>query len=113
VTYTQSGGTVNITTVGNASTSTAGFGLTSAGSVFAMSGGTINLVQASTAGTPLDYQVSGVANVTGGTLNVGTSATATNFSFRIRGYSFCRFEFCQRGGCYHPVSDYHQPNQPV
>ena len=56
-----------------------------------MSGGTINLVQINsnaTAANRLDYQVSSVANVTGGTLNVGTAATtgnAGNFDFRIRG----------------------------
>ena len=85
VTYTQSAGTVNITTVGNSSNSLAGFGLSSGSSVFNMSGGAINLVQASTAGTPFDYQVSGTANITGGTLNVGTAATTTNFNFRISG----------------------------
>ena len=85
VTYTQSAGTVNITTVGNSTNSSAGFGLSSGSSVFNMSGGTINLVRASTAGTPFDYQVSGTANITGGTLNVGTAATTTNFNFRISG----------------------------
>ena len=85
VTYTQSAGTVNITTVGNSTNNMAGFGLTSGSSVFNMSGGAINLVRASTAGTPIDYQVSGTANITGGTLNVGTAATASNFNFRISG----------------------------
>ena len=75
VTYTQSAGTVNVTTVGNSTNSSAGFGLTSGSSVFNMSGGTINLVRANTAGTPIDYQVSGTANITGGTLNAGTAAT--------------------------------------
>jgi hypothetical protein len=84
VTYTQTGGTVNVSTVGNAAT-TPSFGFTSATSTFNMSGGAINLVQANTNATPLDYQVSSTANITGGTLNVGTAATATNFIFRIRG----------------------------
>src|SRR5207253_671107 len=48
VTYTQSGGTVNVTTVGNATNGTPGFGLSSASSAFNVSGGTINLVQANT-----------------------------------------------------------------
>jgi hypothetical protein len=91
VTYTQTAGTVNVSTVGNASSLTASFGLTSATSFFNMSGGTINLIQinsTATAANRLDYQVSSTANVTGGTLNVGTAATtgnAGNFDFRIRG----------------------------
>ncbi|MDT5156998.1 MAG: hypothetical protein QOH51_1355 [Acidobacteriota bacterium] len=91
VTYTQTAGTVNVSTVGNASSLTASFGLSSTTSLFNMSGGTINLIQINsnaTATSRLDYQVSSVANVTGGTLNVGTSATtgnSGNFDFRIRG----------------------------
>jgi hypothetical protein len=82
--FTMSSGTVNVTTVGNATTSAQGFGFTGA-STFTMSGGTINLVQASTGATPLDYSVLSTANITGGTLNIGTAATATNFNFRIQG----------------------------
>ncbi|MFL6253855.1 MAG: beta strand repeat-containing protein, partial [Pyrinomonadaceae bacterium] len=91
VTYTQTGGTVNACTVGNTSSLTASFGLTSTTSLFNMSGGSINLVQINsnaTATSRLDYQVSSTANVTGGTLNVGTAATTGNtgnFDFRIRG----------------------------
>jgi hypothetical protein len=85
VTYNQSGGTVNVCTIGNASTSNGSFGFSNTGSIINMSGGTINLVQASTATTPIDYQFSGTANITGGTLNVGSAATATNFVFRIQG----------------------------
>ncbi len=91
VTYNQSGGIMNMCTVGNASSLTASFGLTSTTSLFNMSGGTINLVQINsnaTAANRLDYQVSSVATVTGGTLNVGTAATSGNtgnFDFRIRG----------------------------
>lgn len=83
--YSQTGGTVNVSTIGNASSSNGSFGFSSTSSFFNMSGGTINLVQASTAATPIDYQVSSAAFVTGGTLNVGTSATATNFVFRVQG----------------------------
>ncbi|HST24161.1 MAG TPA: C25 family cysteine peptidase, partial [Blastocatellia bacterium] len=91
VTYTQSGGTVNVCTVGNTSSLTQSFGLTSAATAFNMSGGTINLVQINsnaTAANRRDYSVLGTANVTGGTLNVGTAATtgnAGNFDFRIGG----------------------------
>jgi hypothetical protein len=88
VSYTQSGGTVNVCTVANTTASTASFGLTSTSSVITMSGGVINLVQINsnaTATSRLDYQVAGAANITGGTLNVGTSATTGNtgnFDFR-------------------------------
>ncbi|MFZ1220314.1 MAG: hypothetical protein WAO00_13545, partial [Chthoniobacterales bacterium] len=86
VTYTQSAGTVNVSNVGNATSSTPAFGFTGTTAVgMNISGGTINLVQASTAVTPVDYNQTGTMNFTGGTLNVGTAATATNFLFRIQG----------------------------
>lgn len=90
VNYTQTGGVVNVNTVGNAAT-TASFGLTSTLTNFNMSGGVINLVQinsTATATSRRDYQMGGVAIITGGTLNVGTAATtgnAGNFEFRITG----------------------------
>ena len=84
--FNMSAGTINVTTVGNGSSATAGFGFTSATSIFTMSGGAINLVQRSTGATILDYQVSTTSpSITGGTLNVGTAATATNFNFGIQG----------------------------
>jgi hypothetical protein len=87
VSYTQTGGAVNVCTVGQTSNSFGCFELFSTSSSFTMSGGTINLVQASTAATtPIDFDVlSGTINYTGGTLNIGTAATATNFNFRING----------------------------
>ena len=51
VIYTQSGGTVNVGTVGNNQSSFGTFELFSASSTFTMSGGTINIVQASTGST--------------------------------------------------------------
>lgn len=85
ITYTQSAGTVNVSTVGNAATSPS-FGFTGGtGQVMNFSGGTINLVQASTNAAPVDYNQTGTMNFTGGTLNVGTAATTTNFLFRIQG----------------------------
>ncbi len=84
--FNMSAGIININTVGNISSASPCFGFTSATSSFTMSGGTINLVQATTTGATLqDYQVSSIVNITGGTLNVGTAATATNFNFRIQG----------------------------
>ncbi len=84
--FNMSAGIINVTTVGNASSATAGFGFTSATSVFTMSGGTINLVNRATGATILDYNVATTSpTITGGTLNVGTAATATNFNFGIQG----------------------------
>ena len=85
-TYTQSGGTVNVSTVGNASASFASFDALST-AVLNLSGGTINLVQATINATPFDWWVDGTINFSGAgtTVNVGTGATTTNFNFRLRG----------------------------
>ncbi|MEO7507913.1 MAG: hypothetical protein ABIZ95_11800 [Pyrinomonadaceae bacterium] len=85
--YTQSGGTVNvqISAAGGAN-SAASFDISSTSATVNISGGTINLVQASTAGTPFDFRIAPTSpTITGGTLNIGTVATATNFNFRIQG----------------------------
>jgi hypothetical protein len=82
VTYTQSGGAVNIANLGNSSSTAASFSMPSG--TFNMSGGSINLVQAAT-GSLLDYNVAASTNITGGTLNVGTGATTNNFTFTIQG----------------------------
>ncbi len=85
VSWNQSGGTVNIGVVANTRSNFGAFELFSTTSTFTMSGGTINLVQATIAATPIDMQVrSGTISVTGGVVNVGTAATATNFNFRLR-----------------------------
>lgn len=87
VTLNISGGVINVNTVGNTSGS-ACFGFTSTSNTINISGGTINLEKRSTAATPLDYNVNGsTVNITGGVLNVGTPTTATNFDFRIQGYT--------------------------
>ena len=84
ITYTQSAGTVNVCTIGQTA-ATACFGLTGV-STISMTGGTIVLVQRSTAATPLDYSVSSAPTGTiGTTLQIGNAATATNFVFSIRG----------------------------
>ncbi|GAB4094503.1 Ig-like domain-containing protein [Flaviaesturariibacter terrae] len=86
ITFNMSGGTINVTTVGNSSTTAAGLGITSTAASFTMSGGSINLVQASTGTTPYDYYVAAAnPTITGGTLNVGTAATVTKFTFVIMG----------------------------
>jgi hypothetical protein len=84
--FNMSGGTINACTIGNSQPGSPAFSVSTLAQ-FTMSGGTINLIQANTAGTnPYDYQVSTTTtSVTGGTLNVGTSATTTNFEFRIAG----------------------------
>ena len=86
VTYNQSGGTLNLATVGNSGTGTANgtFALVAA-ATFNMTGGTINLVQASTGATPVDYINAAAIVASNGTLQAGTAATVTNFNFRVRG----------------------------
>ncbi len=84
VSYNQTNGIVNVTTVGNTA-SAAGFGLTGTGSSFAMSGGTICCVIANTSATG-DYNVnSATTNITGGTLQLGNGNSGTTRTFRIRG----------------------------
>ena len=86
--YNQSAGIVSVATVANATASSASFGITSTTASFIMSGGTIVLVQrnsATLATTTRDYYVLATPTITGGTLQVGTAATATNFNFRLYG----------------------------
>ncbi len=86
VTYNQSGGTVNLATVGNSGSGTANGTFTlAAAATFNMTGGTINLVQASTGATPVDYNNAAVVVASTGTVQAGTAATVTNFNFRVRG----------------------------
>ncbi len=88
VSYTQSGGTVNVCTIGNTAT-TACFGLTSASNTFNMTGGSIVLVLPNTNATPLDYSVSSVssfvANPAGTTLQIGNGSTPPASTFRVLG----------------------------
>jgi hypothetical protein len=85
VTYTQSGGTVNICTAGGCATSPSfGFTSTLPTNVMNMSGGTINVVN-SNGLTTADWNQQGTINFAGGTVNFGTAATAANFNFRMQG----------------------------
>lgn len=88
VSYSQSGGTVNVCTVGNTAT-TACFGLTAAGNVFNLTGGTIVLVLPNTNATPLDWSVSTtstfLANPAGTTLQLGNANTPAATTFRVLG----------------------------
>jgi|GEM_PF-1257355 len=89
ISYTQSGGTINVNTIGHTSTTLASFDLgTSAASSVNVSGGTINLVQASTAASgPRDFRgtTAVIPTFTNGTLNIGTAVTAISSTFRIQG----------------------------
>ncbi len=85
ITYNQSGGTINVA-LQQPSAGRYCFRIDEPLASFTMSGGIINIIQTNSANR--EYSVdSDVAhtNVTGGTLNIGTSATAGDFSFEIRG----------------------------
>lgn len=85
VSWTQTGGTVNVGTVANTRSGFGSFEILSTTATFNMSGGAINLVQASTGLAPFDYRVFAISTITGGTLNIGAAATHTNLNFRICG----------------------------
>ncbi len=86
VTWIQSGGVVKVTTVANTTSGAPGFGLTSASSSFTMSGGNIILVMANTGATKVDYyNNSGITDITGGTLELGSFNSGTAKTFYIRG----------------------------
>jgi hypothetical protein len=84
ISYTQSGGTLKVSTAGNTSSSNPSFGFET-GAIFTMSGGTIILQLRSTGGTPLDYSMFGTFSITGGTLQVGNASTLAASSFVMRG----------------------------
>jgi uncharacterized repeat protein (TIGR01451 family) len=86
VTYNQSGGVLNLATVGNSGSGTTNGTFTLAATAsFNMTGGAINLVQASTGATPVDYNNAAAVVASTGTVQAGTGATVTNFNFRVRG----------------------------
>ncbi|HPS61994.1 MAG TPA: BNR-repeat neuraminidase N-terminal domain-containing protein, partial [Bacteroidales bacterium] len=86
VTWMQTGGVVKVTTVGNTTSGTPGFGLTSASSSFTMSGGTIILVNANTGSVKVDYyNNAGTTNITGGSLELGSFNSGAAKTFYIRG----------------------------
>jgi hypothetical protein len=90
ITYNQSGGTITVCTVGNASTTLASFDLgTSLTSAINISGGTIITQLANTGGSgPRDYRMQaggGVASLTGGTLQLGNASSGAAKTFIMRG----------------------------
>ncbi len=84
-TYNQSGGTITVNTVGNASTTLGSFDLgTSISSSITISGGTIVVQLATT----IDYRNqagSGIPGVTGGTLQFGNANSGAAKAFHLRG----------------------------
>jgi hypothetical protein len=85
VVYNQSAGNFNVAVAGNSFNSVGSFSLPDA-ATFIFTGGTISIVQAGTASAvPIDYNNLAPSISSGGTLQIGTGATATNFNFRLRG----------------------------
>ena len=81
--YTQSGGIVTVVGQGSTNPTFAGFDLGAVGSTFTVSGGTI--VIRNTTSAPSDYlNSSSVASVTGGTLQIGDASTGNSQVFRIQ-----------------------------
>lgn len=85
INFNFSSGQINVATVGNSTSASPSFGITSATSVINWSGGILTLVQRSTGATQQDYNVAPVNGFNGGTLQIGNSSTVTNFNFNIRG----------------------------
>jgi phage gpG-like protein len=89
ISYNQTGGTITVCTIGNASGTLGSFDLgTSLTSSISINGGTIVLQLASTGATQIDYRDqagSGTLGVTGGTLQAGNAASGAAKSFILRG----------------------------
>ena len=88
VKYTQTGGTLNVNTVGSTSSTYASFDIRDIDvSTFTMSGGNIVLQNPSAGGAgPRDFQNRpAVVNITGGNLIVGNSSTAAAQTFYLQG----------------------------
>ncbi|MCX6249651.1 MAG: hypothetical protein NTX61_02760 [Bacteroidetes bacterium] len=90
ITYTQSGGTITVCTVGNTSTTLGSFDLgTSLTSTISMTGGTIVCQLANTAASgPRDFRNqagTGILGVTGGTLQLGNASSGAAKAYTIGG----------------------------
>lgn len=84
-TFTLTGGTLTVGTVGNTLNNALGapFFIGSA-TQFNQSGGTIVIQEPSTRATPEEYDVRAVSSsVTGGTLQIGNASTAAGMTFRV------------------------------
>jgi uncharacterized repeat protein (TIGR01451 family) len=86
ITYTQTGGTLTVCTIGNASATLGSFDLgTSINSNITMSGGTLVTQLLATA---IDYRNQaggGITGVTGGTLQLGNASSGAAKNFNLRG----------------------------
>lgn len=89
IAYTQSGGTINVNSVGNTSTTLASFDLgTSTTSTINITAGTVNVILANTGGSgPRDVRGTSATSptITGGTINLGTAASGTAKTFVVQG----------------------------
>ena len=90
ITYNQTGGTITVCTVGNASTTLASFDLGTGVGTTNITGGTIICQLASTAVSgPRDFRnqsgLTGTTTVTGGTVQLGNAASGAAKAFSIAG----------------------------
>jgi FG-GAP-like repeat/Fibronectin type III domain len=90
ITYNQSGGTITVCTIGNASTTLASFDLGTGTGTTNITGGTIVVQLANTGGSgPRDFRnqsgLTGTTTVTGGTVQLGNAASGAAKAFTIAG----------------------------
>jgi hypothetical protein len=87
ITYTQSGGTVNVAVLGNTRSNFGSFEVFSTASIFNMSGGTINIINRNTGATQVDWDIRATTfSITGGLVVVGaTGAPAATTYINIGG----------------------------
>ncbi|HEX8649375.1 MAG TPA: Calx-beta domain-containing protein [Pyrinomonadaceae bacterium] len=90
ITYNQSGGTITVCTIGNASTTLASFDLGTGVGTTNITGGTIVVQLANTGGSgPRDFRnqsgLTGTTTVTGGTVQLGNAASGAAKAFTIAG----------------------------
>ncbi|MDX6696266.1 MAG: hypothetical protein QOF02_3869 [Blastocatellia bacterium] len=90
ITYNQSGGTITVCTIGNASTTLGSFDLGTGVGTTNITGGTIVVQLASTAASgPRDFRnqsgLTGTTTVTGGTVQLGNAASGAAKAFSIAG----------------------------
>src|SRR5262249_44099079 len=90
ITYTQTGGTLNVTTGGNSTNAAGGVDLSSGSNTVSISGGTSPPTHTSTgSANKRAYKPNAnpvTVSITGGTLRVGTSSTTAGSTFQIAGY---------------------------
>ena len=88
VTYTQSGGVMNVGVVGNSVSNFGTFELFSTTSSFIMSGGTINIINPSTGTTKVDYRNQAPlanTNITGGSVVIGGAGAPASSIYTVSG----------------------------